>query len=210
MTKKDNIDTYINEIYSSLPGKKYPTNKIIYIHIDEIWSFELADMIEHKTSQSKGFRYIFVNINIFSNYIWCIPLKNKNAKTITNKFSNILTESKRKSVKIKPDREADFCKCIFQNFLKFKKIYHLSWFTDNGPSTADRLIRTIRYLLKKPAFLKGNADSITDLLSAIKKNINTIYHSIRLNTTETSLVKDEKKVFNNFRVKRKKQSQSKN
>ena len=32
-------------------------------HIDEIWSIDLDDMIDYKTSHKKGFRYMFVIID---------------------------------------------------------------------------------------------------------------------------------------------------
>ena len=75
MVKKDKIKVFIDEIYSKPPKKNYPTNKIIYNHIDEIWSIDLDDMIDYKTSNNKRFRYIFVIIDNFSKYLWAIPLK---------------------------------------------------------------------------------------------------------------------------------------
>ena len=55
MTKKDNIKIFIDEINSKPPIKNHPTNKIVYNHIDEIWSFDLADMIDYKVSNKKAF-----------------------------------------------------------------------------------------------------------------------------------------------------------
>ena len=66
MSKKDNIKTFIDEIYNKPPMRKYPTNKIVYIHIHETWSIDLADMINYKTSNSKRYRYIH-NIGQFLN-----------------------------------------------------------------------------------------------------------------------------------------------
>ena len=68
---------FIDEIYSKPPIKHYPTNKILYNHIDEIWSIDLADMIDYKISNIKGFRYIFVIIDDFNKYLSATPLKNK-------------------------------------------------------------------------------------------------------------------------------------
>ena len=48
MVKKDLIKIFIDEIYSKAPMRNYKTNKIIYNHIDEIWSVDLADMIDYK------------------------------------------------------------------------------------------------------------------------------------------------------------------
>ena len=158
MVKRDLTKIFIDEIYSKSPNKNYSTNKIIYNHIDEIWSIDLADMIDYKTSNNKGFRYIFIVIDNFSKYLFATPLKNKYSQTITNEFSNILSTSKRKPIKIESDRGSEFYNNIFQNFLKSKNIQHYSRFTDKGPSIAERVIRTVRNLLKKPVFEKGKAD----------------------------------------------------
>ena len=65
MANKDLIKTFIDEIYSKPPRKNYPTNKMVYNHIDEIWSIDLTEMIDYKISNNKGFRYIFI---IFDNF----------------------------------------------------------------------------------------------------------------------------------------------
>ena len=101
--KKDLIKTFIDEIYSAPPKQNHETNKLIYNHIDEIWSIDLADVIDYKISNNKGFRYIFVVLDNFSKYTWCIPLKNKNSKTITGEISNILTKSKRSPLNLERD-----------------------------------------------------------------------------------------------------------
>ena len=86
--------------------------------------------------------------------MWAVPLKNKNSQTITNEFSNILTKSKRKPLKLESDRGSEWYNSIFQNFLKSKNIQAYSRFTDKGSSIAERVIRTIRNFLKKPVFEK--------------------------------------------------------
>ena len=90
MPKKDNIKIFFDEVYSNPPIKNYPTNKIIYNHIDEIWSIDLADMVDHKILNNKSFSCIFVTTDSFGKKFWCIPLKNKNNQTITCffKYSN--------------------------------------------------------------------------------------------------------------------------
>ena len=149
MKKIDLTKIFIDEIYSKPPKKNYPTKKIIYNNVDEIWSIDLADMIDYKTSNSKRFRYIFIIIDNFSKYLGAIPLKNKYSKTITGEFSNILTTSKGRLLKLESGRGAEFYNSVFQNSLKVKNIHHYSRFTDKGPSKAERVIRTIHNLLKK-------------------------------------------------------------
>ena len=199
MVKRDLTKIFIDEIYSSPPRKNYPTNKIIYDHIDEIWSIDLADFSDYKTSNNKGFRYIFIIIDNFSKYLWTIPLKNKYSQTITNEFSNILTKSKRKPNKIESDRGSEFYNSIFQNFLKSKNIQHYSRYTDKGPAIAERVIRTIRNLLKKPVFEKGNADWLSELPSVIKQYNNNIHSSTKMKPIDASKKSNEKEVYSNLR-----------
>ena len=114
----------IDEIYSKAAKKIYSTNKVFYNHIDEKWSIDSADMIDYKTSNNKIYRYIFIKIDIFSNFLWCIPLANKNRQTITQEFSNISSTSKRKPNKIERNRGTEFYNSHFLNFLKVKTIHH--------------------------------------------------------------------------------------
>ena len=185
--------------------KNYPTNKIIYNHIDEIWSIDLADFADYKTSNNKGFRYIFIVIDNFSKYLFAIPLKNKYSQTITNEFSNISTTSKRKPLKIESDRGAEFYNSIFQNFLKSKSIHHYSRYTDKGPPIAERVIRNLRNLLKKPVFEKGKASWIDELPSVVKQYNNTIHHSKKMTPNQSSKTSNEKLVYSNLKDDRVKQ-----
>ena len=134
--------------------------------------------------------------------MWAIPLKNKYRQTITNEFSNILIKSKRKPLKIESDRGAEFYNSIFQNFLKSKRIYHYSRYTDKGPSVCERVIRTIRNLLKKPVFEKGNADWLSELPSVIKKYNNSIHSSTKMTPIQASKKSNERRVYSNLQDKR--------
>ena len=116
MTKKYNIIAFIDETYSTPPRNIYPTHKIVHNHIDEVWSIDLIDLIDYKFSNNKGFRYMCVNIDGFSKYTWCIPMKNKYGETITKHFLKILSTSKQKPIKIESDRGAEFYNSNFQNF----------------------------------------------------------------------------------------------
>ena len=73
--KKDLTKLFIDEIRSKPIRRNYPTNKIVNNYIVEIWSIDIADMIDYKISINKRFRYTFVNFDNFSKYTWCIPHK---------------------------------------------------------------------------------------------------------------------------------------
>ena len=177
--------------------KNYATNKIVYNNIDEIWSIDLADFLDYKTSNNKRFRYIFIIIDNFSKYLWAIPLK-KYSQTITNEVSNVLTTSKRTFIKIESDRGMEWYNSVFQNFLKSKNIHHYTRFTDKCPSIAERVVRTVRNLLKKPVFEKRNADWLSEVPSVIKKYNITIHSSTKMTPNQASKNSNEKVVFDNL------------
>ena len=136
--------------------------------------------------------------------MWAIPLQNKYSQTITNGFSNILTTAKRKLLKMESDRGTEFYNSIFQNFLKTKNIHHYSRFTDKGPSIAERVIRTVRNLLKKQVFEKGKADWLSELPSVIKQYNNTIHSSTEKTPNQAIKKSNEKLVYLNLQDKRRK------
>ena len=202
---RDLTKIFIDETYSKAPKKNYPANKIVYNHLDELWSIDLADRIDYKISNNKGFIHIFTIIDNFFKYLWPVLLKSKYGQTITKEFSNILTTSKRRPLKLESDRGSEWYISVFQNFLKVKNRHHFSRFTDEGPSMAERVIRTIGNLLKKPVFEKGNANWISELPTVIKQYNNTIHNSTKITPIQASKKSSEKIVFSNLQDRRDKQ-----
>ena len=50
---------------------------------------------------NKGFRFLLCVIDIFSKYVWVVPLKDKKSISIVNAFQKILKESGRSEAKSK-------------------------------------------------------------------------------------------------------------
>ena len=204
MVKQSLIDTFINEIYFRPPKKNYSTNKTIVKHIDDTWSMDLLDMVDYGVKNNKGYRYILVVIDNFSKFGWVVPLKNKFAQTITDEISNLINESKRKPNLIETDDGKEFVNKTFNDFLKLNDIKRYSRYTNKGAVFAERFNRTIRNLLKKPVFEKGNANWLDELSLVIKKYNNTIHHSTKMTPIDASKRKNEEEIYNNLVDKRNK------
>ena len=175
MTQK-NIKIFINEIYSKPPKKYYPTNNTDVYHIDDTWSLDILDLKDYGPKNNRGYRYVLVIIDNFSKFRWTVPLKNKNAQTIKVFFENVLTSSKRSPNLIETDRGKEFYNNIFQSFLNNNNIKLYSRNTYLGAVFAERFFKSIRDLLKKPVFEKGDGNWI-DILSTITKQYNNRVHS---------------------------------
>ena len=203
MTQKK-IKIFINEIYSKPPKKNYITNKTNVYYIDDIWSLDILDLKDYGPKNNRGYRYVLVIIDNFSKYGWTVPLKNKNAQTIEDSFENILISSKRKPNLIESDRGEEFYNNIFQDFLNKNNIKLYSRNSLYGAVFAERFNRTIRDLLKKPVFEKGDGNWI-DVLQTITKQYNNKTHSsTKLTPTQASLKKNVGFVYKNSLDKRKK------
>ena len=203
MTQK-NIKIFINEIYSKPPKKNYVTNKTDVYHIDDIWSLDILDLKDYGPKNNRGYRYVLVTIDNFSKFGWTIPLKNKNAQTIKNSFENILINSKRKPDLIETDRGKEFYNNIFQDFLNKNNIKLYSRNTSLGAVFAERFNRTIRDLLKKIVFEKGDGNWIDILPTITKQYNNKVHSSTKLTPIQASLKKNEGYVYKNLLDKREK------
>ena len=113
---KQLIDTFIDEIYSKPPKKNYETNKTLLKSIDDTWSADLLQMDDYGVENNKGYRYILTVIDNFSKLGWTVPLKNKFAKTVTEAFSNIINNSKRKPKLLETDDGKEFTNKCLLNF----------------------------------------------------------------------------------------------
>ena len=194
MVKQSLIDTFINEIYSKPPKKNYSTNKTIVKHIDDTRSMDLLDMVEYGVKNNKGYRYILVVIDNFSKFGWTVPLKNKSAQTITDEVSDLIDKAKRKPNLIETDDGKKFVNKTFNDFLKLNDNKRYSRYTNKGAVFAERFIRIIRNLLKKPVFEKGNANWLGELPLVMKKYNNTIHHSTKMNPVDASKRRNEKEI----------------
>ena len=203
MTQK-NIKIFINEIYSKGPKRNYATNKTDVYHIDDTWSLDILDLKDYGPKNNKGYRYVLVVLDNFSKFGWTVPLKNKKAQTIKDSFENILINSKRSPNLIETDRGKEFYSNIFQDFLIKNNIKLYSRITSLGVVFAERFNRTIRDLLKRPVFEKGDGNWV-DVIPIITKQYNNQLHSsTKLSPKDASLKKNEGYVYKNLLDKRKK------
>ena len=101
------------------------------------------------------------------------------------------------------DRGKEFCNNLFQDFLNKNDIKLYSRNSSYGSVFAERFNRTIRDLLKKSVFEKGDGNWI-DLLSKITKQYNNRVHSsTKLTPIQASLKKNEGYVYKNLLHKHK-------
>ena len=98
---------------------------------------------------SKGFRFLFCVINIFSKYAWVVPLKDTKGVSIVNGFQSILEKSNRKPNKIWIDKGSEFYSNSFEKWLQNNDIVMYSTYNEGKSVVAERFIRTLKHRIYK-------------------------------------------------------------
>ena len=161
-------------------------------------------MKNYGPENNRGYRYVSVIIDNFSKIGWTVPLKNENAQAIKDSSKNVLKNSKRKPNLLEGDRDRGFFNNIFQDFLNKNNIKLYSRNSCYGAVFKERFNRTIRDLLKRPVFEKGERNWIDVLSTMTKQYNNRVHSSTKLSPTQASLKKNEGHVYKNILDKRKK------
>ena len=131
-------------------------------------------------------------------------LSKKNAQIIKDSFENIIISSKRKPNLIETDRGKEFYNNIFQDFLNKNNFKLCSKNSSYGAVFAEGFNKTIRDLLKRPVFEKGDGNWIDILPTITKQYNNRVHSSTKLTPIQASMKKNEGFVYKNLLDKRKK------
>ena len=161
-------------------------------------------MKSYAPENKRGYRYVLVVIDNFSELGWTLILKYKNSQKVKDSSEKILINSKRSPNLVETQRGKELLSEAFTDFLNeiINKVYSRS--ASSGAVFAERFNRTIRDLLKRPVFLKRDGNWIL-LLSTLTKQYNKRIHSSnQLSPLQASLNKNKRDACKNLIDKRNK------
>ena len=87
--------------------RKFEKPKVHSSPIDNVWVVDLAEM-QLLSKFDKGIPSLLCVIDIYSKYVWVIPLKDKKGIIVTNAFQDISDELIPKPNKIWVDKGSEF------------------------------------------------------------------------------------------------------
>ena len=171
---------------------KFPRQKVIVNHINEIHSTDLVDMSQY-SKINKGYKYIFTNIDVFSKIAYAYPIKSKKIGDIKPCFEKIFKNNKPKY--IWSDKEPAFLSKEMQQFFKDNnvKIYHTNSYLKSV--IIERFNRSLRELMMKE-FTKNNNTVWYNNLHKLIKTYNNRYHNtikmkpIQVNKSNEKYIKE--------------------
>ena len=103
---------------------------------------DLAD-IQSLSKYNKGVKYLLCAIDLFSKYVWVIPLKDKRGTSIVNAFQKIILKG-REPNKIWVDQGSEFYNYSFKDVLKMNNTEMYSTYNEGISVVAKRFIRTLK------------------------------------------------------------------
>ena len=83
-------DDLAEELYKPVT-RKFQKRRVNVNSIDEIWAADLIYM-QAFSKDNNGIKFLLTIIEIFSKFLWIIPLKRKNGQEVVSAFSGISKE----------------------------------------------------------------------------------------------------------------------
>ena len=112
-----------NELLASR-RRRFKRRYVFSPAVDSIWTGDLMFM-QNYARENKGYKYIFVILDVFSRFAWTIPIKDKTASTTAKAFQEILQTTKSPQ-KLWTDFGTEFTGAPFKRVLRQYdvKLYH--------------------------------------------------------------------------------------
>lgn len=197
-TKKDVNDFLQSQFAYSLhkPVRhNFIRNKTMAAHPLEHWQADLADM-QAFANVNRGFNYILMVIDVFTKYLIAVPLKKKDASSVTAAFESTFKHGTPLNICTDEGRELNnsqvmkLCEARGINFFFAKN-------KDTKAAIAERVIRTIKSRMFKYFSSVGNRKWV-DILPKLVKAYNESYHrSIKMRPIDVT-ESNSSKVFQNL------------
>ena len=127
------------------------------------------------SKSNKGFRFLLYVINIYSKYVWVVPLKDKKGVSIVDAFQKILKKSNRRPCRILVDKGSEFYNSHFKKLFKDNNIEMYSTHNEEKSVIAERFIRTLKNKIYK-YMTSVSKDVYIDKLDVIVDEYNKTKH----------------------------------
>ena len=155
--------------------KRFSRNKIFAGGIDRQWQADLADM-QAISRSNKGFNYILIVIDVFSKFVWAIPVKDKGSTCMKDGFEQLFKKAHpRKPIKLQTDKGKEFVNKTVQKVFKDHGVIHFCTNSDQKAAMAERVIRTIKTKIWT-YFTAHQTNNYIDVLDDVVSSYNKSKH----------------------------------
>ena len=187
-----------NELHKPII-RKFEKRRVYSTFKDNIWGVDLADM-QLLSKYNKGIRLLLCVIDIFSEYAWVVPLKDKKGISIVKAFQIILKQSNSKPNKIWVDKGFEFYNAYFKKWLRDNDTVMYLTHNEGNSVAAERFIRTLKSKIYK--YMTSISKNVyIDKLDDIVDEYNNTYHTIikmkPIDVKDNTYINTSKEINNN-------------
>ncbi|KAJ8319639.1 hypothetical protein KUTeg_002819 [Tegillarca granosa] len=122
--------------------RKFPRNRVIVEGIDAQWDCDLMDL-KNLSKWNEKIQYILVAQDVFSRYVFAVPMKQKTGQETVKGFKEIFS-SGRKPKMIRADKGSEFKNKWVKNFLKNQGVHLIFTQNETKSNYAERSIQNIK------------------------------------------------------------------
>ena len=123
---------------------RFKTPNVRVSGIDEQFQADLAD-VSNLSKDNSGTNYLLFVIDVFSKYLWVLPLKDKTAKSVIEGMSIVFNE--RKPKKLQTDKGSEFVNRWFKKFMTENNVYFFTTQNVAKASVVERSQRTLKGMM---------------------------------------------------------------
>ena len=167
---------------------KFKRNRVIVSGIDDQWDGDLMDL-SSLAKYNKNHKFILILIDIFSRFVWAVPLKSKHASEIIRAFKIVFSKG-RKPKSLRTDNGGEF---VAKSVKRFFKEQNINAFTTKNAEIkanyAERAIRTIKGKILKYTYSNQTykyIDALNSILSAYNKSFHSSIKMAPQDVNETN------------------------
>lgn len=160
--------------------------------IDHEWQVDLVDM-SSLSKENDGFNYLLTCIDVFSKYVWVVPLKRKTAAALVEAFKKIFRGGRHPRI-LYADKGTEFSNRLLKKLLKDKDVQFVTSQNETKASVIERYNRTLKTRMYKYFTWKSDLRYIDALQQFVSAYNNTMHRSIKLKPKDVN-ERNEKKVW---------------
>ncbi|XP_048775517.2 uncharacterized protein LOC130049380 [Ostrea edulis] len=153
--------------------RTFPRSKVVVDTIDSMWDGDLAD-VSNISPKNEGYKFLLVLIDIFSRYLFIVPLKNKQHQNITDGLKSVFKKG-RKPHTLRTDKGSEFKNRWVKSFLKKEGVHTIYTQNETKANYAERVIRTMKNLMYR-YFIKNRTYRYVDILQDLVTSYNQRPH----------------------------------
>ena len=151
---------------------RFPRSPYTVTNIDDVWEMDFGDL-SSLSKYNVRYKYLLNVVDIFSRYVWSVPLKHKIGSSIKSALK-VLFEN-RKPIKIQSDKGTEFVNATVQQYLKRKGVsFHTTRNPDIKGAIGERFYRN----LKKKCINNSLSTTRNTYLEVINKLLASYNNSI--------------------------------